>query len=1027
VSGDRDGSTMAEQNKKATGGVPLANITVLLAMLGGAALYRFLPLTSPRPVVEPARGTLGWGGQDVDARLWQDPLEVSRKHREDVARGLAAKDGDGPAEIEAHGLKPVRSLLHGKTTQTPGDGTGSDDATPPKILGVMVPGGAYEEHVERRLRTRHAVVEGLSALGFTPDDYLHIGYFETKWPIKHDDLKQVSSNSLPGDALARSLTVPYEWYRAPASKRPDLLVLWLPADAFASRPLTRLAALLGSLRSAEGPNGSITDDAEPIPAAIIGPRTSNDLVAMSDEPGEDWAKSILAQVRMYSAFASASDAVLGTDGPMTIEKTLAKRFPSFQLSRTIPSDSDLMACTVGELGRRGVWKKRSGRVVLLAELDTVYSRGLADTFVKVLHNRKNDASCQDAPPSDEAPPDGSIETIFYPEGIDGKVPTDRKDDKTPPSGTPPEKTDGQPREATEGANQSDYLRRLAERLRKDDADSRWQGHDGITAVGVLGADVFDKIMILRALRRALPGAIFFTNNLDARLMDTSEWSATHNLIVASTYGLEPDDVGTRPGDGKAKPSYPPFRDAYETSAFTATLAALRPAVSLGLPPVRLYEIGRFGPVPLEKTRAVPWWTPGRWAWSIVGVTCLIGLLIWAKGMHEGTLAPTTSGEPSPRCKLEPPSLSDVLTKTPVFLMFVCVPAIIALFRLAQHLAEQGGEPVSLFEGVSIWPSEALRLLVGLLGVHFVAKSIVAIKKSNGELEKAFHLDDGMSQPSTVSVDGVEHVVASRTWAEYVRAGQPFERFKRVVLPFLVYYLFGWSLIGMLGFPRVPGRGQLDPTVNLVITVLFAATVTIFLLFFVIDVMWLNRVMLVKKLMDLPTRWPEKLLREYRPESDANPKVDACLSELLDIKLIAARTAVTGPLIYWPFLLIALTIVSRLSYFDDWDFPVALIVVFALNAGGAIFAAVTLRQSAEYARKRALEILRKLLSEATISHQSMVPDPRDRAVVAAAKSAIEEVENMNTGAFGSFAQNPVVQAILLPGGASILAAAQALLQ
>jgi hypothetical protein len=54
VSTDRDASTMAEQNKKATG-VPLANIAVLLAMLGGAALYRFLPLTSPRPGVEPGR------------------------------------------------------------------------------------------------------------------------------------------------------------------------------------------------------------------------------------------------------------------------------------------------------------------------------------------------------------------------------------------------------------------------------------------------------------------------------------------------------------------------------------------------------------------------------------------------------------------------------------------------------------------------------------------------------------------------------------------------------------------------------------------------------------------------------------------------------------------------------------------------------------------------------------------------------------------------------------------------------------
>jgi hypothetical protein len=319
-------------------------------------------------------------------------------------------------------------------------------------------------------------------------------------------------------------------------------------------------------------------------------------------------------------------------------------------------------------------------------------------------------------------------------------------------------------------------------------------------------------------------------------------------------------------------------------------------------------------------------------------------------------------------------------------------------------------------------------LVGLLGLHFVTRSIAAIKENNVDLAADFHLENDIEQPSTTVIGGVKHIVASTTWKEYVRAGEPLARVKRIILPFLLYYLFGCSLIAIFGSPRVPGRGDHDFVANLIITVLFAATVTVFLLFFVIDVMWLNRVMLIKKLMELPTAWPKKLLLKYRPESDASPRIDACLSELLDIKLIAARTAVTGPLIYWPFLLIALTIVSRLSYFDDWDFPVSLIVVFALNAGGAIFAALTLRQSAEYARTRALETLHKLLYEATISTEGKAsPEPRERAVVVTAKSAIEEVENLSTGAFGSFTQNPVVQAILLPGGASIIAAAQALLQ
>src|SRR5215470_6686918 len=100
---------MAEQSKKATG-LPLTNIAVLLALLGGVALYR-LPLTSPRPGVEPGRGTVGWAQQDVDARLWQDPLDVSSKHREGLPHGKDVNVWEGLAEAEAHAVTTVRSVL----------------------------------------------------------------------------------------------------------------------------------------------------------------------------------------------------------------------------------------------------------------------------------------------------------------------------------------------------------------------------------------------------------------------------------------------------------------------------------------------------------------------------------------------------------------------------------------------------------------------------------------------------------------------------------------------------------------------------------------------------------------------------------------------------------------------------------------------------------------------------------------------------------------------------------------------------
>src|SRR5205807_1347307 len=79
---------------------------------------------------------------------------------------------------------------------------------------------------------------------------------------------------------------------------------------------------------------------------------------------------------------------------------------------------------------------------------------------------------------------GFMLTIIFAE-IDGRLPGDAGKDNQPEQ---PQKTQlGQNTvavEATEGLNQSDYLRRLARQMKQDDA--RWQQEDrsGIRAIGL---------------------------------------------------------------------------------------------------------------------------------------------------------------------------------------------------------------------------------------------------------------------------------------------------------------------------------------------------------------------------------------------------------------------------------------------------------------------------------------------------------------------------------------------------------------
>ncbi len=62
-------------------------------------------------------------------------------------------------------------------------------------------------------------------------------------------------------------------------------------------------------------------------------------------------------------------------------------------------------------------------------------------------------------------------------------------------------------EKSVGQSQYDYLRRMGKVLARQEK---------LRAVGVLGSDVYDKLLVLEALHDLLPDVVFFTTDLDAR-------------------------------------------------------------------------------------------------------------------------------------------------------------------------------------------------------------------------------------------------------------------------------------------------------------------------------------------------------------------------------------------------------------------------------------------------------------------------------------------------------------------------------
>ena len=188
--------------------------------------------------------------------------------------------------------------------------------------------------------------------------------------------------------------------------------------------------------------------------------------------------------------------------------------------------------------------------------------------------------------------DDWIYTFHYLRGLDGRLPGDAEK-KTGGDASSKEEQKQRPGARPDGHDQTDYLLRIAEVIQAEDQERRDKGKRGFRAIGVLGSDVYDKLLILRALRPKFPGVLFFTNNMDAQLAQPEEWKAAHNLVVVSAFGLQLDPRWQR--------HIPPFRDGYQTAFYLGTLIALdqlnegeKAKLSKLTYPPRVFEIGRNG-------------------------------------------------------------------------------------------------------------------------------------------------------------------------------------------------------------------------------------------------------------------------------------------------------------------------------------------------------------------------------------------------------------------------------------------------
>ena len=965
--------------------------------------------------------------EDVQARLWEDPFLAVQKHEQ--------------MEEEEKAQDQVSSIHHSFPYFI--DQTKKKVSQKKKTITIlinMVDGGPYAEARESRIRHRYAVVSGLGVQNYVPEDSQKIGFF--RFPLKREmedcnlitvapkrkclvvpddpslktedarkikyEKKTKDCDLIAGTLKGKCLVVPYEWYETDpfvrlsnddSNENESILVLWIKDEALHHEtPLHDLENLIAELT--RGLSEVPTD--KQLNFKVIGPRTTTTLKSMVKEVKElekispDEKKGLLADlkgVQFFSPWSTAPEWLLTQPDPKRSIKSLFREGKEDKFFRTIGTDNQLVEVLIQELCRRGVEAGREDvPITLISEWDTAYGRALPLTFAAIVAQIKEEygsicrthnfpygnsdrnpdlrKKVEELKANPEKLAQLGIKQYSYLRGLDGEL-SQKISSRTSNSSKESNSLQGlsvKGREISpdierpEGAMQIDYVRRLTE-------GEMGKSGTSVKAIGVLGSDVYDKLLILQALRSRFPNALFFTTDLDARFLHPSQKGWTRNLLVASHYGLELHK--------NLQGMVAPFREGYQTAVFRSVLQALCPPTQnslcnfpkeYGEKEPRFFEIGMTMPVDLSEpdgnnVHPDPL-QPFSVKWIKLACLLVIALLLIGRFIVAGFLEERTWW-----------------TMAIYFVVFGFFMWLFSDLSSSNESLDWKGEPFYWFEGVSIWPSQLLRLTGAFLCICFFFRIYWGLdEKKNFETSKTIRKPE------------------DTRWKELkAKYEERIPRWGRVGFSAVLYIGFAFLLMTLINSPENENlyRAQVDDTWQRCAAVKGPLFVAVVLL-----------IALIWQVIEHTLECCHFVRNSIGPSSELS-------SVRCSIFEVAHRTEKVGKIIYYPIIALILLAASRSSLFDNWDFPLSLVLIIGINFALMLCCSVFLRVSAENVRKTTLKSLEENLFKFT--------EEGNDSKIKCHKFVIDEIQNLRSGAFAPLSQHPIFGAILYPfGGLGFLA-------
>jgi hypothetical protein len=949
--------------------LPMGTVMFLVFAVGGMLLQR-TPLRSVRPPVSAGPETHVFQAENVNARLWQDPVaavETAWNRRLDAMRSA---DGDAPP-LGRRKLPAVNRLEH-----LGSEIVASGEPATVHIMPVIMTEGYHSVGVESRRRERQAVVRALAADGCVPESDKRLGFFGTAWTrsTTHGQppvlagaggcARPFSFEGAGFEAVNESLEtavfpVPFEWFRQDDrvgdGRAHHVLALWIAEDKLNAGPVTMLSALVERIRSRFAGTAVTTPDT----VAVVGPATSGGLQMIlqarrdgvefdeGDEEMSYWPRRLI----FASSRATAPDDLLGFAG----DEAPGPGDLAIAIRRTIADDRQALSLMADELALRvppSAYESGDGpapTIALFGEWDSAYGRAMLNIFQA------------------KVPRNWQLRTYSLLRGVDGSTPHSPDDD---PAQTMLSLGDERRGGITDigilagsgaaartmpfGRAQLDAFRRQADRLTDEIEHAPRPGERGrLVAVGVLGADIFDKLLVIQAMRERYPGVMLFSTDLDAMFLHPSLNRWCRNLLIASGHGLVPDPPTRAVETDDRTVRFPPFRDTYQTATFAAArlalgisgLGDLRDA-DLGTLAPRMYEVGRERAYDLTPT------APNLHRPSVGRLVLLL-----ATGLLLALLVVPLVGSSLARNERG----SAAQSRWRAVAVAVVVVGLTLVVTAPYRQTYNDGEPLYLFAGISVWPTMMLRVLaigIALYSLFQLPASESAVRQ---RIASTFSLPSRVDQaiggrgPGAKLRDGLRAVAqgladlvpgrgwtaqlggrnqhgedpidAASVWRAFLWTDRPASRYARVALATAVGFAIGILLAGLMPYPLAPARGMYAQSFQQ--TTQFMGGVLFFLLFFTA----LDGMRRHKQLLDLigrrGLRWPAGERRELRDAVGVSAEIpDSLVDRVRSLELAARATEPLNRKLVLPFVVMFVMLVGRLDVFDNWGMP-ALSMVFML--------------------------------------------------------------------------------------------------